>query len=148
MAYIDATKLWASRLETNNLAIYGNNVTTVASNTDINLTTSGTGGVKIGNLRILNNTITNVVSGAITEFNQTGSGYVKIAGTYGFVIPSGDTVHDRPPVLETGMMRFNTDQQLVEVFNGVTWTSVAGSSSGITAAQAQDVGIETVLMLG
>ena len=46
------------------------------------------------------------------------------------------------------MMRFNTEQKLVEVFNGVTWTSVAGTSSGVTFNEATDIGIGIVLTLG
>lgn len=150
MATIDSTKLFAERLQTNNLDIQNNTITTLLSNTDINLTTAGTGGVKIGNLRIRNNTITNTVSGAITQFAESGTGYVKISGTNGVVIPSGDTVNDRPlaPYLEVGMMRYNTALQLVEVYNGISWTSVAGTSGGITASEATDIAITTVLMLG
>jgi hypothetical protein len=148
MSYIDATKWYAERIETSNLAIYDNNITTVSTNTNINLTTTGTGGVLIGNLRIRNNTITNIVSGAITEFVETGTGYVKISGTNGFVIPSGDTVNDRPTVVETGMLRFNTQLNVVEIFDGVIWTSVAGTSGGVSQAEATDIALAIVLSLG
>ena len=147
MVTIDSTKLFAERIQTNNLDISGNTISNLASNADINLTTSGTGGVRIGNLRIRNNTITNVVSGAITDFSETGTGYVKISGTNGVVIPSG-VDNDRPGNAVAGMMRFNTQQSLVEVYNGVTWTSVAGTSSGVTFNEAQDIGIGIVLTLG
>ena len=63
-------------------------------------------------------------------------------------MPSGDSQFDRPSVKETGMMRFNTELQLVEVWTGSIWTTVAGTSSGITASEATDIGIQTVLMLG
>jgi len=46
------------------------------------------------------------------------------------------------------MVRFNTDAQYVEVWNGTAWTSVAGTSSGVTAATAQDIGIAIALSLG
>lgn len=147
MATIDSTKLFATRLQTSSLDIQNNTITTLATDTDINLTTLGTGGVKIGNLRIHNNTITNVSPGAVTEFVETGSGYIKVAGTNGFVIPSGLTT-DRPGNLETGMTRFNTDLQLVEVWNGSIWTGVAGTSSGITVSEAEDLGVLAALLLG
>lgn len=147
MTTIDTTKLYTTRLQTSSLDIQNNTITTVASNTDINFTTSGTGSVKIGNFKIHNNTITNTVAGSITEFVESGTGYVKIAGTNGFVIPSGLTT-DRPGNLEVGMTRFNTDLQIVEVWNGQLWTGVAGISSGITVAEASDIGVTTVLMLG
>lgn len=147
-ATIDSVKLFTERFQTNNLDIYDNTITPLLSDSDINLVTAGTGGVKIGNMRIRNNTITNVVSNAITEFVQTGDGYVKIAGTNGVVIPAGDSQNDRPALKETGMMRFNTELGLVEVWTGLVWTSVAGISSGITASEATDIGIQMVLTLG
>ena len=147
-ATIDSTKLFTQRLHTANLDVYNNSITPLTTNSDLNLTTTGTGGVRLGNLKVYNNTITNIVSGAITEFAETGAGYVKVAGTYGIVIPVGDGYLDRPLNPETGMMRFNTDGQLVEVFNGVNWTSVAGSSGGVTTAEATELGITSALIFG
>jgi hypothetical protein len=147
-ATIDSTKLFAQRFQTVNLDITGNTITPITSGSDLNLTTTGTGGVRLGNLKVFNNTITNVVSGAITQFLETGAGYVKIAGTNGVVIPSGDTQFQRPLVPETGMMRFNTDLQLVEVYTGTGWASVAGASGGVTTAEATDIGIASALIFG
>jgi len=46
------------------------------------------------------------------------------------------------------MMRFNTADARVEVFDGTAWVSVAGTSGSITAIDAQYLAVETVLMLG
>ena len=46
------------------------------------------------------------------------------------------------------MMRFNTDGQLVEVYNGVSWSSVAGASGGVTTAEATELGIASALIFG
>jgi hypothetical protein len=89
-----------------------------------------------------------VVSGAVTEFTSTGTGYVKFAGTNGVVIPSGNGSLDRPLTTEIGMTRFNTTGQLVEVFDGVTWTSVAGASGGVTTIEANSLGIASALIFG
>jgi hypothetical protein len=147
-ATIDASKLATTTVETNNIRITGDTISTTVSGTDINILTPGAGGVRLGNLQIKNNTITNVVAGAVTEFLETGSGYVRIGGRSGVVIPSGDTLNDRPSIVETGMIRFNTVLQLVEIYNGVTWTSVAGTSGGVTANDATDIGIVTALLFG
>ena len=84
---------------------------------------------------------------SITEV--TGSGYVKFSGTYGVVIPVGNSAN-RPQTIyeETGMVRFNTDLGLVEVFNGTIWTNIAGLGTGVTAATAQDLGVQTALAIG
>lgn len=148
MVTIDATKMFAERLQTSNLDLNGNTITSITTNSNLNLTATGTGAVRVGNLRIYNNTITNISNNAVTEFNETGSGYVKIAGTNGFVIPSGNGFLERPLSPEVGMTRFNTDGQLVEVYNGVTWGSVAGASGGVTSVEANELGIAAALILG
>ena len=147
LAYVDATKFFAERFETDDIAIYNDQITTVVTNTDINLTTPGTGGVRIGNVRIRNNTITNTVTNAVTEFGQSGSGYVKITGTNGVVIPIGDLTN-LPASPEVGMIRFNTFYSYVEVWNGIQWVNSAGASSGVTLAQATDIGIVSALLFG
>ncbi len=136
-------------LKTANLDIVGNSITAYTPNTDVNFVTSGTGGVVIGNLKFSQNTITNTVANQVTQFTETGNGYVKIAGTFGVVIPSGNTA-TRPlsQYQELGMMRFNTELQLVEIYNGTNWGSVSGSSSGVTGATAQDIGVQTALTIG
>jgi hypothetical protein len=88
-----------------------------------------------------------VVSGAITEFVETGTGYISISGTNGVVIPNG-LDSGRPGVPELGMIRYNTQQGLVEVYNGVIWTSVAGTGGGITFNDATQIAIEYVLTFG
>jgi hypothetical protein len=147
MVTIDATKLYAERLQTSNLDIQDDTITPISPNSDLNLSSTGTGSVRLGNLSVKNNTITNIVSGAVTQFSQTGTGYIKIEGTNGLVFPSGSD-SDRPAAPVLGMMRYNTQQQLVEVYNGSIWTGVAGSSGGVTFAEASAIAIEYVLVLG
>ena len=147
-ATIDSTKLYSPQVNTSSLAISGNTIGTVSTNTDINLTTAGTGGIVAGNLRIYNSTITNTQSNAVTEFSETCTGYVSLAGTNGVVIPSGNTLTQRPGAPEVGMVRFNTDFQYVEVYNGTGWASVAGTASGVTSSEAYDIGILSGLIFG
>lgn len=147
MATIDSTKLYATRLQTSNLNLQDDTISSISTDSDINLASNGTGSVRVGNLSIKNNTITNVVSGAITEFTETGTGYVKISGTSGVVIPAGADL-DRPGITETGMIRFNTDQAFVEVYNGSTWTGVSGVGGGINFNDATNIAIEYVLTFG
>jgi hypothetical protein len=148
-AYIDSTKLYTTDFQTSALDISTNTISAISSNADINFTTSGTGGVVIGNLRFVGNTVTNVSNNAVTLFNETGTGYVKIAGTYGVVIPVGSSSnYPSVPNTETGMIRFNTDQQYVEIYNGNNWNSVAGTAAGVTTVTATDIALGIVLSLG
>ena len=145
---LNASIFYTSSFQLSGIDISGNTLSTRTPNTDITFSTSGTGGVVIGNFKFKDNTITNVVQDAVTSFTETGAGYVQFAGTSGVVIPVGNGSTQRPSLYETGMIRFNTDQQLVEVYNGTGWTSIAGTSSGVTSATAQDIGVQIVLTLG
>ncbi|CAB4125882.1 hypothetical protein UFOVP181_356 [uncultured Caudovirales phage] len=145
---VNSTYLYTPDFQTSGLDISGNTISARVTNTDINFNTTGTGGVLLGNLKFLNNTVTNIVSGAITTFTETGTGYVKISGTNGIVIPSGNNTTDRPSAFEVGMIRFNTTDGLVEVFNGSTWSNLAGVNTGVTTTTAQEIGIAMVLTLG
>lgn len=147
MATIDSTKLYTVDFQTSQLDVTTNTISAINTNTDINLLTTGTGGIVIGNLKFNNNTISNVVPDAVTIFSQQGYGYTKITGTNGVVIPSGTTLN-RPAVTETGMIRFNTESQITEIFNGAIWTSVAGTLTGVTFDDATNIGVEVALLFG
>lgn len=146
---IVTTNFTADDFQTANLEITGDTISAKTSNTNINFTTSGTGGVVLGNIKIFNNTITNISNNAVTEFLETGSGYIKIAGNKGVVIPAG-SVAARPSgiYVETGMMRYNNELFLVEIWDGAAWVSVAGAAAGVTANVATDIGIQTALIFG
>jgi len=117
------------------------NTLIVATNTE-NPALSGTGGIGTYFVNISQTVASTVMTGV-------GAGYVKVTGTYGLVIPSG-TSANRPALAytEVGMVRYNTDQQYVEVFNGIAWASVAGASSGVSLTQASDIALGLVISLG
>ena len=46
------------------------------------------------------------------------------------------------------MMRFNSQDSRVEVFDGTSWVSVAGSSGSITAIDAEDIAITMAVIFG
>ena len=146
---IDSTRLNAPKITVDDIEINGNKINTATANTDLVLTANGTGSVKFDNLAFKDNTITNTVANSVTTFEATDNGYVKFDGTYGLVIPSGGNT-SRPPLAntETGQMRFNTDASRVEIWDGANWVSVAGSQSGISRAEAEEIAFEIVLSLG
>ena len=71
---------------------------------------------------------------------------MKFSGTYGVVLPVGDT-SARGSVAQ-GMIRYNTDDERVELYDGSSWTSVAGSSGGVNFGQAKELAIEMALIAG
>lgn len=146
---ITATDLTVTDFKTAGLDVSGSSITTRNIDDNLNLVTTGTGGVVIGNLKFVNNTITNTVAGGITEFVETGTGYVKFTGVNGIVIPVG-SVAARPTSTfsEQGMIRYNNELNLVEMWTGTNWFSVAGSSAGVTADVASDIGIAQTIIFG
>jgi len=146
---ITQDRLNAPKIIVDDIVVDGNLISTTTTNTNLELTANGTGSVKFDNFAFKDNTITNTVADSVTTFESTNNGYVKFDGTYGLVIPAGGNT-ERPPLsaTELGQMRWNTDAQRTEIWDGQNWVSVAGTSSGITRADAEDLALEIVLSLG
>ena len=146
---INQDRLSAEKVTVDDITIDGNLISTTTNNTDLELTANGTGSVKFDNFAFKDNTITNTVADSVTTFEATDNGYVKFDGTYGLVIPAGGNA-ERPPVVHTevGQLRWNTDAARTEIYDGTNWVSVAGSSAGISRAEAEEIAFEIVLSLG
>jgi hypothetical protein len=149
VADLDQDRFRTNRIEVDEVYIDGNVIGTLSTNNDLQLTANGAGSVVIDDLAFKDSSITNISPNGITLIRNTGSGYFKFEGTGGMVIPVGNDVQ-RPlaPFLETGMMRYNINQQYVEIYDGTSWVSVAGSTGSINFNQAENLAIEYVLTLG
>jgi len=149
VADLTTARLSVPKLAVDDIEIDGNVISTVTTDTDLELDAQGTGQVKLANFGFNNNTITNTVADSITEFRNTNNGYVKFDGTYGMVIPVGDNTNKPGSAYrETGMIRWNTADARVEVFDGASWVSVAGTSGGISFADAEELAISLAIILG
>jgi len=146
VADIDASRFNTNRVTVDDIEIDGNRISSITTNTDLNFIANGTGQVKFENLGVTDSTIKNNVADAVTVFENTGNGYVKFDGSQGVVLPVGGNA--TRPTGQTGMIRFNTDDSRVELYDGTTWVSVAGASGGISFAQAEEIAIEKVLIFG
>jgi len=149
IADIDQTRLRVDRLLVDEVLIDNNVITTNTAGTDLEINALGTGKVTIDNFTIKNNQITNTVNGSITEFINTNNGYVKFAGTFGLVIPHGGNP-TRPVQADTevGMLRYNSQGIYCEIYTGTQWLPVAGQTGAVNRAQAEEIAIENVLILG
>ena len=146
VADMNASRFNTNRVTVDDIEIDGNVISSITTNTDLEFTANGTGLVKFENLGFTDSTIKNTVSDAVTVFENTGDGYVKFDGTQGVVLPVGGNA--TRPTGVTGMIRFNTDDSRVELYDGTSWVSVAGASGGISFAQAEEIAIEKVLIFG
>ena len=78
-------------------------------------------GGSFGNLTISDTTIGTQTSNANIVLATTGSGIVEIAGTNGILLPTGTTAERPNGSSYVGTLRFNTDLNLVEFYNGAIW---------------------------
>ena len=149
VANLTKDRLQVGKLAVDDIEIDGNRISTVTTDTDLELDAQGTGQVKFSNFGFNGNQITNLVSDSVTEFRNTNNGYVKFAGTYGLVIPVGDNTNKPGAAYaEEGMIRWNTADGRVEVYDGASWGSVVGTSGGISFADAEDLAISLAISLG
>jgi hypothetical protein len=146
-ATLDSNQFTVNKLVVDNTEINGNVISTTGTNTDLELLPNGTGTVVFDNFKFGNNIILNTTSNAVTEFRSTGQGYYHIVGTNAVGIPAGGN-SGRPLVPAQGMMRYNTDTSIVEIYTGTAWVSVAGASSGITIGIAEDIALTSALIFG
>jgi hypothetical protein len=104
----------------------------------------GNGVSNIGNLTVTDTTISSVNSNANINIDPNGTGTFTIIGTNGFVIPVG-TLAQRPSPAAPGTLRFNSDYERLEYYDGTEWDVVAGGVTNQTISTAD--GITTIFAL-
>jgi hypothetical protein len=146
-ASLDSTALTINQLIVNNLTINNSNViSSTAPDSDLTLSSNGAGAVVINNFKIANNTISNS-NNAIIQFVSTGNGYFSFSGTNGVVIPAG-VPGGKPTSPVVGMIRFNTVDNVTEMYDGTQWVGIAGTASGITQSTADSTAATMALIFG
>ena len=137
---IDVTKLSNNTIHIDDISVSGNTISNLISSNNLEINVSGTGVVNINSTLVKDNTITNTSNSALILEN-TGTGYVKFGGTGAVVFPAGSDA-DRRGTPELGEIRYNTDHNYTEVWDGNSWVSVSGSAA---AATEEEVTAETNL---
>jgi hypothetical protein len=147
VADVNSTRFDVNTLQVDSITISGNTLTTTGVNQDLILNANGTGIIRIENLNFQSNTITNYVSNAPIVFETTGDGYVDVSQAGGVRIPYGNAT-TRPSVPVIGITRYNTQDQQVEIYDGVSWVSVAGAGGGVSVLGAEELAVKYALTLG
>lgn len=90
---------------------------------------SGTFGVggDTGAFTFTDNRLQTTVSNEEIILEPAGTGYVAIDANSGLVVPVGTT--GQRPGGQTGMIRFNTTENKLEVYNGSAWVSVGATNT-------------------
>ena len=76
--------------------------------------------VNIGNITFSNTTITTKLTNGNITISPTGAGIVYVTGTAALSIPAGTTAQE-PATAPVGSIRYNTDSESLEFFNGTDW---------------------------
>jgi hypothetical protein len=143
---LDSNGLSIHGLDVDDILVNNNSIRTNVSNSPLELRTNGTGDLVIDNISINTNTITNTVD-SVFELNNTLYGKVKFASNGAVRIPSG-TSAERPPTPEVGMTRWNTENELLEVWDGSTFITAAGTSATLSQEEMDDLVLEYTLIFG
>jgi hypothetical protein len=145
---VAATGLTIHAVQTDDILLDTNRIATTVSNSNLELRSDGSGELVIDNLSIKDNFIKNASTPIVVT--NTGFGYTKIAGAVGVVFPTGTDAErpapETPPQL--GDARFNTDDEVLEVWDGSTYIAAAGTSSTISETEFNDLVLEYTLILG
>ena len=89
----------------------------------------GSSGGSVGNLTISNVTISAnssaVSSSANIIFSTSGTGAVQFTGNNAIGLPIGN-IANRPTTVNPGYLRFNTEYETIEVWDGTEWVQTSG----------------------
>ena len=120
--------IYAGQLEVDGLKLDTTVISTVESNADIELRPNGTGSILVDQIRITDNLIEAINSGADLRLRGNSAGVVYLEGTGAVRIPAGTTLQ-RPASGEFGYIRYNSQTNNIEAWNGVVFTGISGGSS-------------------
>jgi hypothetical protein len=101
---------------------------------------------QIGNLTIVDTTISAATANADILMDPPGTGQFQIVGTNGVVIPTG-TVAQRPSGASIGTLRFNSETQQLEVYDGAQWVAATNSQAVIQNQTIESDGSSTQYLL-
>jgi len=141
------TGLRANGLRVNNNIDLDGSTFSSQLNGNINLTPNGTGTTLLDQTTINSTQFLNLSNSLPMTLSSTGFGYVKFNSTTSLVIPSGDS-DTRPSTPEVGDLRFNTQIQSPEIYNGVEYTTLAGDSVTASEAEIDDLSQLYGILLG
>ena len=134
-------------MQVDDILIDGLTIQTNVSNSNLELTPDGTGGVVIDNITVSGNTIENTQTDAVLNLKATDDGYWQFAGDGAVKIPSGATA-DRPSTPVIGQTRVNTDTGEMETWIGTEWQTSAGAFDAVSEAEMDDISLIQTLIYG
>ena len=144
---VDALGLTTNGLEVDDISIQGNVIASSQSNADLDLRANGTGVLRLDDIDLVGNQIINQSGGALTIAN-TGYGKIRFDDLGAVRIPAGTTAEQPSFTPEIGMMRWNTEEVILETWDGTTFVTAAGNAATISAEEMDDLILEYTLIFG
>ena len=141
---VNSAELQINGLEVDDIFVDNNTIQTTVS--DSNLDLKSTGKLELDDITITSNLIQNN-SGAALTIKNTLYGRTKFVGP-AVKIPAGTTAEQPSFTPETGMTRWNTENSILEVWDGSTFITAAGTSASISQDEMDDLILEYTLIFG
>jgi len=145
---INADRLFSTKISIDQISIDTNQFFINNGTSNLLLTPNGSGVILINEVEYFSNSsILNKVQDSAFTLANTGDGYTKFAGTFGLAVPNSDeTSKVNSP--ELGETIYNTDIELIEIWNGTEWIPSTGIAATIEANEFEDITNEWTLILG
>lgn len=146
---VNSNQVTTSPVVIDDIQINASQISTINTNADLIFDPNGTGSINLKDLAIRSNSITDTNSSGARTINSSGTGYVKFMGSGAVAIPAGTTAQQPTgAATELGMHRWNTTLSRLEVYDGTSWVSAIGTSSGISGDQMGDITDVFALIFG
>jgi len=134
-------------LSDGDILVDNNLITTTLSNSDLELRRDGTGLLIVDDLHFEDANILSSQTDAVLSVSGTATGYIKFDYTSGLVIPYGTDAQE-PISPEIGTTRWNTTDELLEIWDGTSFVSAAGSGASVDEAVLNELLDLYTLVLG
>ena len=144
---VSSATLYSNTMHAGNIRINANNISNTSATTNLTFTTSGTGLVKFNGINYVSSNNFYMPTNAGLYLENTGQGHVKFGGTAGIVVPYG-TPSDYPTSPQIGTLRFNTLQDILEIYDGNIWTAAYGVASSLSETEIASLVEVYTLLLG
>ncbi len=141
---VNSSELQINGLQVDDILINNGSIQTTISQSDLDL--KATGKLEIDDITFTANKIQNN-GGSALVIRNTLYGTTKFSGP-AVKIPAGTTAEQPSFTPEAGMTRWNTENDVLEVWDGSTFITAAGTSASISQADMDDLILEYTLIFG
>ena len=144
---VDANGFKIHGLTVDDISLQLNTITTTLSNSDLELRANGIGTLDIDSTTLTGNAIQNTYAGALNIIH-TGYGKATFSTASAIVLPNGSDATRIASTPEIGLTRWNTENTILETWDGNTYISAAGSAATISQAEMEELMLEYTLIFG